>query len=221
MLTNAKPLEQQKKSNKKSNRDQVETSHLAELAKLDAVIKSLSTLKETIEASIKEDALAKFVRDANCNHKRPANYTGIDGEATASIELRKRSTMSKLSENEVAYLKSNGVEVEKVVEAPKLFAINPKYAGDEELMNKVEKKLVAALEGLVGDDFFVVQEERAKYVVSDETIDATFKKDVDETLVKMVATLAIKPKLESFDMHSAMASIFETLDINDEADEDE
>ena len=75
-----------------------------------------------------------------------------------------------------------------------LFAINPAYAEDTKLMERVEK----ALEKVVGlpSDFIVLQAGVKKLVVTDEMADAAYKSR-NKVAVDICTTMALKPKLEA------------------------
>ena len=151
-------------------------------------------------------AFDHFCAVAKETHKKTDSFRGIDGEASASIEMRKRSVASTLTEEEVETLERLGIKSEKVIKTPKLYAINPAYASDDALMSKVEKALTKALKDIVDvDNFFVVQEEVSKSVVTDETIEAVFKNQSDnQDLIYMVTTLAVKPSLKNFSVEKAL-----------------
>jgi len=222
MIKNAKSLEE-KPSKKASKKEEVEIAQLSELAKLDALIKTLTAMKANVEMSVKEAAFTKFIDDAKVTHKKVDSFRGIDGDTSASMEMRKRSTASKLSAEEVAYLTSKNVPVETLVETQKLFAINPKYASDEVLMEKVEAAMEKALKDIVDtSEFFVVQDERSKTVVSDETIAKAFAGEIDEQVIRMITVMAVKPKCDSFDIVTTLKSVLascESVEENSETEE--
>lgn len=191
-----------KAANKK---DEVEISGLEQLAEIDALMKSLDTMRKSIAEDIKTQALDHFYKTAIVIEKRPENFRGTEGIASASIELRKRSTASALNESEIALFEENGIPLEKVVATPKLFGINPIYAEDERLLERVSK----ALERIVPDDFIVVQEERSKTVVADSTIDDIFARirKLPRGVMDTVSVIAIKPKLETTDMKTIIEGL--------------
>ncbi|RYD46472.1 MAG: hypothetical protein EOP83_29620, partial [Verrucomicrobiaceae bacterium] len=98
------------KASKKDTKAKIDIDGLANLAALDAVIKALTALKVTMEADVKSAVGAEFIQAGCALKKRPENFVGVDAAetaegddtfgATASCELRIRSTNSPLSEDE-------------------------------------------------------------------------------------------------------------------------
>lgn len=190
------------KSSSGKDRAEFQMSGLEQLAQVDALIKSLEGIKGTLDADVKAQALELFIEHAN--GKRPESFRGLEGTASASVELRKRATTSPLTPEQQVLLAAAGIKGEKVITTNKMFGINPKYAEDNSLLAKVE----AALAGIVPTDFIVLQEEKSKIVVTDQAIDAVFKADeADRALVETVCVLAIKPKLESTDIGSIIDNV--------------
>ena len=97
---------------------------------------------------------------------------------------------------------------------PELYAINPKYAGDGDLLGKVS----AALSDIVPADFIVKQDEKSKQVVTDANVDEVFAakskltKDEFEALVRVVTTQALKPKLATTNFTTVMAEVAKLLE---------
>lgn len=181
---------------------------LESYAQIDAAIKALEALKGSFEPAVKGAAFNTML--ATCGSRAPESFTGVDGAATASMEFRKRGTNSALKEEEVALLLANGVTPFEQEICPELFAINPKYAADDKLLEKVE----AALSGIVPEDFIVQQAKISKMVVTDDNVDAVFAlrpKLADDAqfgaLVKTVITQAVKAKLAKTDFDEIMAAV--------------
>lgn len=181
---NAKP----KTAKGKKDKVEVELQGLRDYALLSALIKNLETLKDTIEVEVKDQAFDKFVEFAN--GKRPENFRGTDGNASASVEVRKRSTRSTLSQEEQDLLTKAGVPFDTEIDVAGTFVINPTYLTDTVLMAKVEK----ALEGVKGlpADFIQKQEPVTRVVATDESVDKAFATE-DEDAIRAVTVLALKP----------------------------
>jgi len=188
---------------KKKTKDEVAIAGLEQVAQLDALIKSLTAAKTTLEAQVKDTTFNHFFAEAQAFAKRPDNFRGVDGIASASLEMRKRSSASALTADEVKLLEANGLTVEKTVAVPELFAINPAYANDIKLQQKISK----LLEGKVPDDIFIVQEEKFKYVVTDATMDVAFATKAPREVIAAITTMAIKPKLETTDISAIIDSV--------------
>lgn len=197
MFKSAKAIETTPAKGKAADKkDQVSLPGLMQLAEIDALMKSLAGLKTTLEQEVKAEGFDHFFDVAQKTAKRPDNFRGVDGIATASIEMRKRSTASALSEEEQALFEKHNLPTQKVVSVQKLFGINPAFAGDDALLEKVS----VALEGIVPDNFIVVQEEKFKIVVGDETMDAAFTNRAPREIIEAITVMAIKPKLETTDI---------------------
>jgi hypothetical protein len=203
LFANAKAIPAKKSAAKKSDKDEVQLTDLKQLAELDALIKALSAAKTTLDAQVKAEAFDHFFDEAQATAKRPDNFRGIDGIASASIEMRKRSTASALSDDEVKMFEAHGLTVEKAVSVQQLFGVNPIYATDTKLLNKVSK----ALENIVSADFFVVQEEKFKFVVTDETMEKAFSTKAPREIIEAISTMAIKPKLETTDIAQILKNV--------------
>jgi adenosyl cobinamide kinase/adenosyl cobinamide phosphate guanylyltransferase len=212
----AKAIEITKPAAKKDTKELVNLTGLEELAQIDAAIKALTSMKKTVEADVKAEAFDHFFDKVVETHKRPDNFRGVEGIATASIEFRKRSTTSPITEEEMPLFVDNKIPLETIVTVQKLFGINPAYANNDALLEKVS----AALEGIVPDDFIVVQEEVSKKVVSEEAMDAVFAaKRPNFELVKAISVMAIKPKLEKTDLPAIMEALSKMMTTSDDKDD--
>jgi hypothetical protein len=177
----------------KATKQEIALAGIQSLAEVEAMIKNLEAVKSTLATEIKEAGFSEFL--AMETNVRPESFKGVDGMATCSVEMRKRGTNSALNADELEVLESLGLTAFKQVVTTEMFGINPKYAGDEKLMEKVSK----ALEKIVPEDFIVLQEEVSKMVVSDELMDAAFKLEGEarQTALRIVTTMALKPKLNA------------------------
>lgn len=193
------------KGTKKSTKAEHQINGLQQLAELDALIKSANALKASLEAEVKEQALDIAIETSN--GKKPDSFRGIDGIASASLEFRKRSSVSALSEAEVELLGRYDIQAERVEVIQNLFAINPKYASDDALLEKVS----AALEGIVPEDFITVQEGKEKFIVNDAAVDKAFAVKAPVEVIKTVITQAIKPKLEVTDLGKIVDDLRDVL----------
>ena len=203
LFAKAKTVAPAKAATKKSTKDEVQLDGLQQLAEIDALIKALTAAKTTIEQSVKSDAFDHFFSLAQADAKRPENFRGIDGNASASIELRKRSTASALSDEEVALFEQHGLVVEKAVSVQKLFGINPAYASDDNLLEAVSN----AIADIVPADFIVVQEEKSKNVVGDATMDKAFSIKAPREIIEAITVMAVKPKLANTDIAEILSNV--------------
>ncbi len=186
---------------KKSDKEQIVIKGLQDLALLSALIKKATAMQETIKSTVNAVGFEKFASMAG-NSTRPSSFEGLDGVATASVEVRKRSTGSVLTDEEVKLLDEAGIKAETKVISPHLFAINPAYANNEVLLAKVEK----AIEKIVPEDFIKQQEEVSRKVVSDTMLDDAFRNGASAEVLAMLTTMAVKPKLtDKYDMRNLIA----------------
>lgn len=211
MFANAKVMEAKPKAAKRDKKQRFEVTGLYELTLLDVAIKNLTSLKKTADQGVKAEAKELFMEQAAEVGKRPENFRGVEKEAEASVELRKRSERSPLKEAEVEALTEAGVPVGTVEDVTETFVVNPDYANDTKLLAKVEKAL-AGVKGLP-EDLFLKQEGAARTVVTDETVDTVFaNEELTEQFFDTVAVLALKPKLNEGDVGTALKYLAEVLE---------
>lgn len=199
----------------KKTKQEIQISGIQQLAEMHALMASLKAASDTLAGEIKEQGFGEFLNMTGS--VRPESFKGIDGLASCSVEMRKRGTNSALNEAEVEVLKNLGLKPFTQVVTTEMYGINPAYAGDEALMNKVSK----ALEKLVPEDFFVLQEGVSKQVVDDAMCDAAFQMPAGKNraeAVRIVTTMALKPKLDAgYPMANLAATVAGYL--NSESDE--
>jgi hypothetical protein len=199
MFKRAEKLEAPKSAAKKKGKEQILVKGVKQLAILDALIKQATAMQTTLKSQVTEVGFEKFVGMAGGT--RPSSFEGVDGEATASIEVRKRSTASALTKEELEVLSSAKITAKEQIKTPHLFAINPAFASDQKLLEKVEK----ALEKIVPKNFIVEQEEVKTSVVTDEMLDDAFSNKASEEVLRILTTMAVKPKLsEDYDMSNLL-----------------
>ena len=208
MFKNAKAVEAPAKPAAKKAKTEIQLADLLQVAEIDALMKALASAKVALDSTVKAEAFTEFMTMA-ADGSRPESFRGVDGIASASVELRKRSTMSALSDDEVALLTKYGLKVEKMIATQKLFGINPKHAENEALLEKVE----AALKDIVPEDFIVVQEEKSKFVVADSVIEAAFKSKAPREVIEAVTVLALKPKLEVTDIAAIIENVKDLITV--------
>lgn len=196
LFDNAKAINTVAPKGKADKKVQVTLPGLLQYAEIDALIKSLEGIKTSLGQTVKAEGFDHFFAEAQKTGTRPENFRGVEGIASASIEMRKRSTASALSVEEQELFAKNKLPTQKVVSVQKLFGINPEFATDSKLLEKVS----VALAGIVPDNFIVVQEEQSKVVVNEETMDAAFAQKAPREIIEAITVMSIKPKLESTDL---------------------
>lgn len=200
LLANAKKIAPAAKPPKGKAKAEIQIAGVESLAMVDALQKALDTIRDTLDADVKGAALSRFMQVINDTGQRPESFRGVEGGASASLELRRRGSNLALNEGQVALLREYGLEPAKAVSVPELYGINPCYASNAELMDKVEK----ALTGIVPDDFIVLQEEQFKHTATDDVLAQACAKKAPAEVVLTLTTLACKPKLESTNMEKIL-----------------
>lgn len=185
---NAQPVSKAGSKKKVDNKFRQNTKGLTTLASIDAVMKALDTLKKSTAAEVKKQMAETFVSRGVAAKKRPENYIGLEGAATASLELRKRSEASPLDEYQAEALRDQGIALDETT----TFSLNQEVL-TAEVMTLVEKAL-NKVPGIPHNLFTVT----TKTTVAEEALDQVFMKDAvtAKVLLDIVGVLAIKPKLD-------------------------
>jgi hypothetical protein len=200
-----------KKNSKKAEKVEVKIDGLRTVAALDAAEKAIKSLKDNLRGSVDAQIVDYFVNASALTKRQPENFRGIEDDAAASCELRKRSTRSPLNEVEVQILNENKISVEEVVDRAETFIINPKYVSDEKLMTRVGLTL-GKIPGMPAD-FIQKQEARKTTVVSDAALGEVFAKPSDKIaeLLRIVGVIALKPTLAKTNLAEVMGLIQELV----------
>jgi hypothetical protein len=193
----AAPVVPSKRKAEKGEKPGIESGvALAKVAAIDFIMKSLKGVRETYEGMLKDEMLDKFVETGLAGQKRPDNYRGVNGKGEASCEMRKRSTASPLSDDEVSELAKLGIEIKLETVQEEMFVFNAEVLKNPELRAKISAAFAKI-------DFGDIQpiskiEAQQKYVASEEAIEEVFKKSktqaIGSKLLSMLTTLAVKSK---------------------------
>lgn len=208
MFDKAKTIVPAPKKKLAKEKAEIEIAGIEHLAMIDALQKTLETVRGTLEAEVKTTAAERFAAHIQQTGQRPENFTGIEGEAFASIQFRRRSSAYALSEEAVALLRDNEIEPHKEVVTPQLFAINPAYASDEVLLAKVEK----ALAKIVPDDFIVVQAEASKLVATEDTLNLAIQKKAPAPVIAALTTISCGLKLKNTNLSAILEFVGGLID---------
>lgn len=181
------------------NKFRTEVKGLSVLASIDAVMKTLETFKKEAEAKVKAQMRDTFVLRGCAAGRRPDNYVGLDGAATASLELRKRSDRSPVDDYQAEALREEGISLETHT----TYSLNTEVLTPE-VMVLVEKAL-NKVPGIPVNLFTVTE----KTVVADEALNQIFEKGEAKAklLLDMVGVLAVKPKLDE-DIQETIDRVF-------------
>ena len=191
-----------------STKVEVEIKGVEHLSMIDALQKTLETLRGTLEAEVKSAALTRFMAHIEATGQRPESFNGIEGGAVATLTLSRKGSTTALSEAAVALLRLHKLEPEKLVGTPQLFAINPAYAGDKELLAKVEK----ALTKIVPADFIQVQAETSKLVATEATLLAAISAKCPVEVIQTLTSLSCSAKLKKTDLGAILEFVRDLVD---------
>jgi hypothetical protein len=208
MFNKAKTIAAAPKKTSAKSKAEIEIAGIEHLAMIDALQKTLDTVRGTLEAEVKTAAAERFTAHIQETGQRPDNFTGIEGGATASIQFRRKPSTYALSEEAVTLLRDSGIEPDKQIVTPQLFAINPTYASDEALLAKVEK----ALAKIVPDDFIVVQAETSKLIATEETLNMAIQKKAPAAVIQSLTTISCGLKLKNTDMSAILEFVGGLID---------
>jgi hypothetical protein len=197
LFTNAPKVEAAPKG-KKKKKDVIQhlIKGLSRFAAIDAAIKSLTALAKVEEETVKAEMVNKFIALGMERNAKPDNFEGLEAKASASCQLKIRSSASPLSDEEAVLLKKAKIPFSKKITQQEAFLINPAYTNNMELLSKVEEALASIA---LPADFILQQDEISVLTVSAESIDAVFAlKDEKKVraLLPLVTTVAVKPKIE-------------------------
>lgn len=197
LFKNAKVASKPAKAAKKTDKAEVEIDGIASLAAVDALLKSLTAIKETLDAEVKAQMLVEFKRQV-AETKTYESFRGTDDGASASCEFRKRSTASALTASEIDELNKFNVPFGQNVLVESCYRINPKYTGDSKLLEQISNA-IGKVKG-VPEDFIELQEGASKAVVTEDTIRvACNTPGAFDKLASVIGVMAVKPKLDETD----------------------
>ena len=177
----AKQPERTTKSSKGA-KPQFDITDLHTYAALKNAEKQIAAALETLKEDINDEALDIFL-----NKQTKDSFQGVDGDTSASLQLRKRTSRSTLSEAELELLDAHEIETVKTEDSR--FYIDRRYSDDQELLGKVSE----ALEGIVPEDFFGHTGD--KYIVGGNALEQALKiadEDTRRDVTKVVSTQAAR-----------------------------
>jgi hypothetical protein len=171
LMALAKPAPGGKAEQAHTKPDLVEMPGLRLLAAIVEGGKTVEAVK-LIRLGPLQQALLKRMAELGRDGTVPANYQGIEGEATASCQLRRKGSNQPLAPDQVQVLREAGVSVELHVVTPRTFIVNPAYVDDADMI-----KLAGDVLGQAGlpDDFIQQQEAVAWDVVGESALEDIFR----------------------------------------------
>lgn len=178
----------------KPSRPEITLKGLEQYALRHQKIADLESEEETQRAELAAGPIADYFVPAGVARKgRPDNVRGVEGKASASIELRKRPTSSALSEEDQQLCTANGVEFQTITE----YSIGKEYCDNAEVLAMVSQAIMEKYPDFhqKHPGFF---QKKAKVVVTDNSLNQIFQKgdNVARMMLPVVAVIGIKPTIE-------------------------
>lgn len=178
---------------KKKAKKQVEAVYfesLDDLAMLKDLIKQLTTVHDTLDAEVKDEMLDEFVSRGRNEGKKPANFPGKGDASEGNMQIRQRSSRSRLTDADIETLDELGISYTETDDTH--FYINKEYAGDEKLLSRVSE----ALEGVKGIPSDFIQATPTTYVTTEDSIDELFaNKRLSADRVREVLSIVATPAM--------------------------
>ncbi len=195
------------KATKAEGRKAFAVEGLSELAAINAMLGTLEGLKETFEAQVKAAGLDLYVQESLRYSSKPDTFNLEDDKAKGQYQMRKRSSVSALTDEEVTLLAALNIPFEENVKVEEHFFFNPALLQDQKVMVKISNAL-QKIKDLEGVQIVMKQEAQSKTVVSDGSIEAACKtiKDKDQlaAVLKIVGVQALKTIFDSPEMRDAL-----------------
>ena len=205
---------------KNGNGDKKEVALGTELnvcAAIDTLTKSLEAVKDGMSTIVKEKMADEFVKEALQSRRKPTSFRGRASKATASCEIRKRSTRSVLQSEEVTYLAKHGITTEtKIVKeaVPERYFFNPKAFQDEKLVQKISDKL-DGLKTADGENLIMLQEGKeavVEQVVEANVLDDVAAKITDSEILREIFQIVSVSALGKFKLEdTSLENVFNIL----------
>jgi hypothetical protein len=164
----------------------VKTPGLEILAQIDALEKQLDALKKTaLRPEVQDAMIDKFLEN------KGENYKGQEGNATASLELRRRASNSGLSDTEIEVCLKHNIPLGDIDGDFKLNV--------EGLTEKKLQEVSDALSKVKGlpEKFITFDASKKRTIVTDESLTTMWKINDEDTVKQIMPILgvfAIKPK---------------------------
>lgn len=187
-------INNKKSSGKKSDKDEFLCEGLYQIAALDQVLADVKAARDDLEVEVKALVQEEFVRLGCATKRQPANFIGCENGATASLELRKRSTRSTLKVEEITLCDEFKIEYEDVWDVIETFVINPEYLADKKVMGALEKAVGAAIaQGKLPLDILQKQTGVSRTILSEVALPNLFAKgkEIVEKAISFCSVLAV------------------------------
>lgn len=192
---------------KKSDRIEFTIKGVYDHAALEVLISDLKTAQADLRTDIDDKFREEMILAGCISKKRPDNPLAVELGASGSPELRKRSTASALSAEEITLCDELGIAYTEVVQTVETFVINPNYIPavatipEEVEAEKAKAKVMKNLEAVIGqaikagklpEDIILKQNGVKRKVIADTALDTLFTlgEDVVRRGLSLCSTLS-------------------------------
>lgn len=175
---------------------------LSELAAIDALIASLQAARLGFEGQVKDQGQEIYVSEALKTGLKPETFNLVDDMSTGQYQVRKRSTASPLTDDEIALCEAMGLPTVKNTKVEKRFVFNPEAIKDQAVMEKVSKALTRIPE-LKDMNIVQLQEAVETVVVADGAIEKACTLKVKSQMVAALALVSVPAIRTAFDSEEA------------------
>lgn len=178
----------------KRERAEVKIKHLQEFVDLSLYVKDVNRMKDQIEARIKDTIIENFIELSD--GELPIPIDAYEYKANATIECKKRSIASELTDVDMEILEKHGVIVEPTTISSQKFIINPEYMSNSDMLEKVAKLLMSTE---IPKDFIQIKPAVKKYIVTDDLFEKCFKERRPAPVIKVISSIGIRVKAKVLD----------------------
>jgi hypothetical protein len=168
------------------------TARVTRLSAMKWALKTLAAAVETDETAIKADVRDEYyIAQGLKLRSTPANCKTKVAGHVIGFQMKKRSSASGLTDDEIVLCKDNGIPLTENVTVQPGLMINPEHLNQETL--KALSALIAANPDKLPRNLITAQVKVAKTVVTDDALDAVFKLPEDKIrlLLPIVGVQAI------------------------------
>ena len=171
---------------------------LSVLAALNAMIGTLEALVPTYDTMVKDESLSILVAEALRTGKKPETFNIVDTKSTGQYQMRKRSTASALTPEEIAICAAYGIPTVKNTKVEERFVFNPEVLADQKVMDKISKALTRIPE-LAGMCIIQKQEAVETTVIAEGAIEAACALKAKDQMVAALGVAGVQAVKTSFD----------------------
>jgi hypothetical protein len=201
LFTAAKKVSSSNKATPSSSKPktaEIPIEGLDEFAIIKSFSKRLEGLAKILEGNIKDFQEEYFITKGMEDGKRPSNFKGVDEHSSASCQLKKISSSTKIPDEALEILKDNDISYDEEVVTDEHFVFNSEVLEMPGIAEKISEAL-SAIPELKDQEVIRHIPSQTKLVLTDRTIEEAFEKISDKETIRriipMITQLAVVPKL--------------------------